>query len=373
MAATNSEVTTLLRSLKERYDLELEAVVEEILEKGYSTVGIQLPEGLKVYSPVIADHIEERTGVKVITSAEPCYGACDVADAELSTLGAELIVQFGHSEIPSITINKYKIPVMFIETHSTIETGRFIEDIRSYFDHDLKGIQETRNIGITTTVQHINIMPRVIEALKNSGLNCIIGEGDNRIKYHGQVLGCNFSSAISIADKVDCFLFIGSGNFHPLGIALATGQQVMVADPYTREIKDFKELDKLRDRILKQRYGAIARALDANSFGILIGTKSGQIRTGTAERLQRMVSKHNKKAYLIASKNFEPGYLRSFKMDAFVSTACPRIAIDDYLKYDTVILTPIELEIVLGERKWENYEFDQILEPRGEGESREAR
>ena len=47
-------------------------------------------------------------------------------------------------------------------------------------------------------------------------------------------------------------------------------------------------------------------------------------------------------------------------MDAFVSVACPRIAIDDYALHKKPIITPPELEIVLGERKWEDYAFDEI-------------
>ena len=49
-------------------------------------------------------------------------------------------------------------------------------------------------------------------------------------------------------------------------------------------------------------------------------------------------------------------------IDSYVSTACPRIAIDDYMQYKAPIITPIELEIVLGIRQWEDYVFDQILE-----------
>jgi 2-(3-amino-3-carboxypropyl)histidine synthase len=48
-------------------------------------------------------------------------------------------------------------------------------------------------------------------------------------------------------------------------------------------------------------------------------------------------------------------------VDAFVSTACPRIAIDDALRYKKPILTPVELEVSLGIRRWDDYVFDSIL------------
>ena len=49
-----------------------------------------------------------------------------------------------------------------------------------------------------------------------------------------------------------------------------------------------------------------------------------------------------------------------FDADAYVSTACPRIAIDDYSRYRKPMITPSELEIVLGIREWEDYEMDYI-------------
>ena len=54
-------------------------------------------------------------------------------------------------------------------------------------------------------------------------------------------------------------------------------------------------------------------------------------------------------------------YIDYSDFDAFVSTACPRVAIDDAMKFKKPVLTPIEFEILLGERDWNNYEFDQIL------------
>jgi 2-(3-amino-3-carboxypropyl)histidine synthase len=47
-------------------------------------------------------------------------------------------------------------------------------------------------------------------------------------------------------------------------------------------------------------------------------------------------------------------------IDCFVSTACPRIAIDDYMQYKVPIITPIELDILLGYKKWDDYIFDEI-------------
>lgn len=66
-------------------------------------------------------------------------------------------------------------------------------------------------------------------------------------------------------------------------------------------------------------------------------------------------------AYLIILDEITPQNLMPFMdLDAFVVTACPRIAIDDSKMYEKPLLTPQELEIVLGLRDWEDYEMDEI-------------
>jgi 2-(3-amino-3-carboxypropyl)histidine synthase len=135
---------------------------------------------------------------------------------------------------------------------------------------------------------------------------------------------------------------------------------VIAADPYTNIVKK-QELDEMKDAILRQRYGAIASSKNARSFGILIGVKRGQQRIKLAYEIKEMLDAMQKRSILIAMDTFSPDYLQGFsEIDCFVLTACPRIAIDDYMQYKRPMLTPIELEIVLGERKWEDYTFDEI-------------
>jgi 2-(3-amino-3-carboxypropyl)histidine synthase len=81
-----------------------------------------------------------------------------------------------------------------------------------------------------------------------------------------------------------------------------------------------------------------------------------------AKELRKLLRWKKKDAALILMDKFDPEKLRSLGFDAYVSTACPRIAIDDVAVYDKPLLTPQELEIVLGVRKWENYSFDQMTE-----------
>ena len=62
------------------YQLNIEEILANIRKIGAHTVGLQFPEGLKMYATSVARQIEEETGANVIISGDPCYGACDVSD-----------------------------------------------------------------------------------------------------------------------------------------------------------------------------------------------------------------------------------------------------------------------------------------------------
>jgi len=333
------------------YDIDVESAVSTIKKNDYKTIALQIPEGLKMGVFAIVDYLENETGATVVVYADPCFGACDIVDNELKSLGVDCIVHIGHTSIPDI--DNFAIPIIILNALSTRDVAKVVEKAIS----SLKG----KKIGIVTTAQHLHMIEKVSDILKNHGLEPIISKGDKRIYAKGQIIGCNFSAGIKIADKVDSFLFIGSGNFHPVGLLFATKKTVIAADPYTNTVKK-QELDDLKETILKQRYGAMARSKTAKIFGILVGTKKGQQRVKLAYEMKEFLDSLQKKSYIIALNSFSPLSLQSFKdIDCFVSMACPRIAIDDYMQYKIPIITPVELETLFGKKQWEDYQFDQIL------------
>ena len=173
----------------------------------------------------------------------------------------------------------------------------------------------------------------------------------------GQVLGCNFSAIKNL--DADAFLYVGSGNFHALGIKLFTDKPVIVADPY---LGDAREIEEFADRILRIRSARIAKAMDAKRFGIIVSSKKGQSRLELAKDSKDYVGRMREEKDLYYSlMMYHPTILLPFMdLDAFVMTACPRIAIDDSIMYKKPLLTPQELEIAIGKRKWEDYEIDEI-------------
>jgi 2-(3-amino-3-carboxypropyl)histidine synthase len=333
------------------FDIDLEKVINFINKDDYKKILLQFPEGLKTNYYKFVDFIEKRTKAKIIISADPCFGACDIPNYDLKKIGIDLILHIGHTSIPNV--KNQKIKTYFVNAESEL-------DISNVIKKAIKKING-KKVGLVSTSQHVHLFSKIKKILLENNLEPIVGKGDNRIELNGQILGCNFSAAKSIEDKIDCFLYIGSGNFHPLGLTLISKKQVIVCDPYKKEVRD-KELMDLKDMILRQRYGAIARSKDAQVFGIIVGTKSGQQRIKTAHEIKKKLDIKGKKSYTFTINHFTPSFLESFRnIDCFISTACPRIAIDDYMQYKIPIITPIELDILLDFKRWEDYKFDEIF------------
>jgi 2-(3-amino-3-carboxypropyl)histidine synthase len=320
------------------YDLDLDKAIDLIEKSGARRVGLQAPEGLKRATPAVARQIEEKTGAEVIISGDPCFGACDVDMQLAGEVG--LMLHLGHAELGQGPDN-----VIFLE-------ARMKEDLRDVTDKAAK-VLKAKRVGITTTIQHVHKLDQALKALKEHGIQGVVGPTRGRVKYPGQVLGCSYSTARGL--DVEEYLFIGTGQFHPLGIALATGKRVVIADPVTGKVS---EIDT--DPMLRRRFGAITRAGEAKRFAVLLSKKPGQKRMELAKRLKALGEARGLEMFLVYLDNIEPDRLLNLGAEAAVSTACPRVALDDAAKYRIPILTPPEFEVLVGEREWTEYEFDEI-------------
>ena len=324
------------------FDFELETVSRWISDGGYASVALQMPEGLKIRAPEISEFIERETGAVPVIVGRPCYGACDLFDYHG---WADALVHFGHSPIPSQGEDPN---VLYVESRSDADV-----------DDSILGSLSTLpgSIGLLATVQYLGLIPKVRRILESSGRSVHVGVGDSRICHPGQVLGCNCSAAEAVNDDVEGFLFIGEGDFHPLAAAFGMEKQVLVLNPVTGEVRDMAEK---RDRILRRRFAAIQGARDAQSFLVIVCSKVGQDRSELADGIVGLLRSHGRTAFKVVIEEVNPTALMSYQVDAFVNTACPRIAMDDAARYPKPMLTPPELEIALGEREWSDYVFDQI-------------
>jgi 2-(3-amino-3-carboxypropyl)histidine synthase len=321
------------------FDFEEERIKQEIAKLGAKRVLLQLPEGLKPEGPRLAK-IVEGTGVVPIISADPCYGACDLATAEAERLGIDLIVHFGHAKL----VKHEQVPTVYVEARATVTVDDAVEK-------SIPLLSKYDEIGLATTVQHVQALAHAREILVRAGKTVAIGDA-GRVNYAGQVSGCDYSNVRSIANDVEVFLFIGGGRFHALGIALSTSKPTIIADPYEKRAYP---IDKEAQKILKQRWACVEEAKHATTFGVLVGLKLGQKHLDDALKIKEIAEKKGKTAFLFAIREISPEALIEFPtVDAYVNTACPRISLDAPSKFLKPVLTVNEFMVVSGESSWEN-------------------
>jgi 2-(3-amino-3-carboxypropyl)histidine synthase len=323
----------------ETFDFEENRLKDEIIRRGAKRVLIQLPEGLKAEGPRLAA-VAEEAGATAIVSADPCYGACDLALLDAKSLKIDLIVHYGHSQM----IPQGRAPTIYIEARAKVDAKKAIKKAMPL-------IKRWKNIGLVTTVQHIHALEEVKELLHDVGKNVVVGKAEGFAKYDGQVVGCDYATAISISKEVDAFLFVGGGKFHAIGVSLATAKPTIVADPYERRAYS---VDEEAQRILRQRWASISEAEKAEKFGVLIGLKIGQKRVKEALEIKEKLKKSGREVTLLALREITPEALMQFpSIDAFVNTACPRISLDDASKFQKSVLTFNETLVMLRETSWE--------------------
>jgi len=354
MSSGTEEGEWTLSELLKNYSVDFFKIGEWVIENQIDMVGLQVPEGFLRFIPAMVEHIEGICPAIVITSLNPCYGACDLADERLINLGAKGLVHLGHTAIAGV--KRTNLPVLYLEVHARVDEDdlkRVVDDVVDLLSSDQK------RMGIISTVQYLHLIPKVKELLTQRDLKVIIGdEKRGQVSYAGQVLGCDFTQVSMIEKEVDCYLYLGSGMFHPTGAVMVTDKPLICADLEQRRVVPFEEVKEKRELLIRQRGAAIARAEDAKTFGIVVGTKSGQSRGALARRLLDLLRDNGKRGYLLAVDEVSPERLEYLGMDAFVSTACPRIALDDIEMFKQPLITPIELEILLGVRDWDDYIID---------------
>lgn len=322
-----------LHNINEYHMIPLSDLVADLRSRHAKRVAVQLPEGLKRGTAVLASALRAE-GFDVVICGDACWGACDLALDALAD--ADVLVHIGHTPVTPEE-NVIYIP--------------FRQDINpDILASALPALTPFAKTGIVTTIQHAHQTNEMCRWLAEHGIPAVVGEGSSRTPEPGQVLGCTYAAAKSA--HADAYLFVGTGVFHAIGVALATGRPTFALDPYG----DGGVQEVSADPLLRKRFVQIEKAKSAKTFGILLSAKSGQCRKDLADRLASL----SPDASVILIREVSEMQLRNLGFDAYVNTACPRLALDDQSRFPVPVLSPAEFEIVLGLRSWDDYAIDEI-------------
>ncbi len=186
----------------------------------------------------------------------------------------------------------------------------------------IKAEKLPKNIGLVATIQFTGQLDKIKDYLADKNKKVYVAKGNQ--KYPGQILGCDASSGEKIKSKVDAFLYIGDGRFHPLGLAMSTNKEVFCFNPangYFSEI-DNKEIEEYKKSLKVKKI----RFLSAENVGILVSTKPGQNNSKKASEIKKKLEKEGKKCYTFVFDTLSLNELENFPfVDFWVNTACPRI------------------------------------------------
>lgn len=332
------------------YELEENRIIDEVKNRGSRRILLQMPEGLKAIGFELAKRVEKETRAEVFVSGDPCYGACDLALYPKKHIDADLLIHIGHAEIPAEFSEEN---VLYVEARAQVPIDEAMLQA-------IGMLEKEHAIGLASNIQHIHQMGRAKEILRAHGKDVLVGRASGWLKYEGQVLGCDYGSVRAIAEKVDAIVVLSGGDFHALGIPLATGKRTIVADPYQGTARDMTETCR---RLLRKRWISITRFREAKKVGIIVGMKSSQMNIPLARRLKELLEDAGYSAILLCATEVIPETLESFlDLDAYVEISCPRISTDDQDRYRKPILNPEETMIVLGKKKWEDYTKRMALE-----------
>ena len=183
-----------------------------------------------------------------------------------------------------------------------------------------------KRVGIISTSQHMHSLKLAKDILKKHKKTAVIA---------GQVLGCNAKNAKRIANKVDAFLFIGSGEFHPIRIQLETKLPVILADPFSGNARKLNNQEV--EKVERQQKGALLKFLASKNIGIIVSAKPGQNKLKQAFELKAKLK--DKKSYIFIADTINESEFENFPfIECWVNTACPRFADEKtgVVNYETI-------------------------------------
>ena len=319
-----------------------EQKIFEIIEKRKPvSVALNGPDGLLPKVQDLALRIGKKFGIPAYLLADTTWGTCDLNSTGAEILNTEILFNIGHTN----TMETFEKNVIMIDAFDDISfdqvTKKCIELVQG------------KTISLITDSQHLHQIEPIKRTLEENGVNVKIGKGKGQLN-DGQVFGCEFYPAIETIEEVDANVFLGQSNFHAAGVALATNKPTYILDPYFNEIREITDFAR---KLQKKATLEIYKAVDAKTFGVIVGLKEGQISKLTAIKFKKELESVGKNVHLIALTDITNERLRNLKdIDAFVQVACPRISTDN--KFDKPVLsTPQATALIklLKKETIENY------------------
>ena len=319
-------------------------VFEIIEERKPTSVALNGPDGILPKVQDLALKIGKKFGIPAYLLADTTWGSCDLNSIGGKILNAEIQFNIGHTN----KLDVLEKNVVMIDAYDDVPFDKVIIKCIDL----LKG----KTVSLITDSQHLHQIEYVKNVLEKNNVGVKIGKGKGQLN-DGQVFGCEFYPASETMGDVDANIFLGQSNFHAAGVALATNKPTYILDPYFNEVREISDFAK---KLKKRSTLAIYSAAEAQTFGIIIGLKEGQLSKLTALKFKKELESKGKTVHLIALTEVTNERIRNLKgIDAFIQVACPRISTDN--EFDKPVLSTPQATALIKILKKENIdEYFQI-------------
>ena len=305
-------------------------IFQEITDKNPGSVSLNGPDGILPQVQETAKRITKKFDIPAYVLADTTWGTCDLNSMGSKVLGAGIQFNIGHT----INTEVYEENLILIDAYDDVE----FDSVATKCADDLQG----KTISLVTDSQHLHQVEKVEKILTKKNIIVIIGKGQGQLN-DGQVFGCEFYPATALKKEVDAYIFLGQSNFHAAGIALSTNLPTYVLDPYFNEVR---EVTEFAQKLKKKATLAIYKAAEAQSFGVIVGLKEGQLSKVFALKIKKELEKEGKEVQLFALTDITNDRLRNLKgIDAFIQVACPRISTDN--QFDKPVLSTPQANALL--------------------------
>lgn len=296
----------------------LEEVIEAMEDRDYETIALQGPDGIK---PQLIDYANElrNRGYETVIIGASTFGACGIADEKAERMGAEALIHVGHTRFLHPEGADMK------DTDVYYLPYREDRDIMGVLKENYEDIDKEETVGLVGVTQYMDRAEKAREFLEEKGYEVVEGKTGLRTTEVGQVLGCDAGAAHNISHKVDAFVFLGSGHFHPSQVS-ETGKKVYVVDPYEKHIW-IEPPNSLEDE-MRAEYARVLKHKDKKKWGIVTSSKKGQNYMQAVKIAREKLEKQGKEVYVfVEDRIFESDY-KGYGIDIFVNCACPRMTKD---------------------------------------------
>ena len=305
---------------------------------------LQFPEGMIKEIQWIYKYLQEKN-VKVILHGDPTYGACDLPLWQAEMLGIKHIIHFAHA--PFLTSPhadtysknpKEEVEVHYILVRRYISPTKLKKSIpllaRKLKNHHIK------KVGLVSTIQYTHLLPLIKEHLKQEGIDSIIHKSKLQ-QEPGQILGCEVGAGKEIESIVDAIVYVGEGNFHPLGLIKEITKPLIIWRLDTSTIHFIKKEEK--EKIIKRDMIRMSKLKEARKVMMLIPRKHGQyLRFGKVwEKIKEMLEKKGKEVYVMEAYHINPEILEGYEYDVIINLACPRIEDDHHYNKPIISLSTL--------------------------------